>query len=187
MNVVIGIDEVGRGCWAGPLLVVAYRQYRPLPATLTDSKLLSKLQREALISEISSAGDVGEGWVDPEEIDALGLTAAMQLAVKRSLDAIVAEATEQIIMDGSINYCEPTFVRVKTVIKADQTYPAVSAASVYAKVLRDDRMAKLAERFPQYGFEKHVGYGTKLHQERLLAHGPCALHRKSFKPVRVLL
>lgn len=181
----IGIDEVGRGCWAGPLLVVAYRQRAALPPTLTDSKLLTKLRRSSLISDITSAGEAGEGWVAAHEIDELGLAAAMRLAVKRALMVIDARVNEQIIMDGTVNYCDPTFVSVQTVIKADQTHPAVSAASVYAKVRRDDYMSKLAEEYPEYGFEKHVGYGTKFHQEQLALHGPCQHHRKSFKPVRV--
>jgi len=183
----IGIDEVGRGCWAGPLLVVAYRQRSALPSQLTDSKLLTKQRREQLLEAIVMAGDIGEGWVSAEEIDALGLTGAMQLGVERALLAITAKEDEVIIMDGTINYCQPSYRAVQTVIKADQAHPPVSAASVYAKVTRDRHMAEQAKLYPDFGFEKHVGYGTALHKRQLEQHGPCALHRRSFKPVKAFV
>src|SRR4051812_6898730 len=101
----IGIDEVGRGCWAGPLLVVAARVSSTLPQGLKDSKKLNKKQRENLFSYIHLSCDLGEGWVSAPEIDTLGLTGAMKLGVARALTAIQAENSEEIIMDGLINYC----------------------------------------------------------------------------------
>lgn len=183
----IGIDEVGRGCWAGPLLVVAARAKTDLPAGLADSKVLSKQRREQLFAALQATCTFGEGWVEPAEIDEHGLTAAMQLGVARALVALDADGDEEIIMDGLINYCDSTFRHVQCVAKADSLHPIVSAASIYAKVRRDGRMAELAEQYPVYGFDRHVGYGTKAHQDALRAHGVTPLHRRSYKPVAAFL
>lgn len=186
-NGVIGIDEVGRGCWAGPLLVVAARQTRRLPSGLTDSKLLTRTERKNFIHEIKKTCQLGEGWVEASEIDYLGLSEAMRLAVKRALSDLKARPSDEIIMDGPINYCANSFTNVRCVVKADSLHPIVSAASIYAKVLRDSKMISFAEKFPQYNFEKHVGYGTKAHRKALLEHGVCILHRKTYRPIQALL
>jgi ribonuclease HII len=183
----IGIDEVGRGCWAGPLLVVAARERSELPKGLNDSKLLTKQKRESAIAAIEASCDLGEGWVEPEEVDKLGLTAAMQLGVQRALTAIHCDSNEEIIMDGHINYCNPKYSSVSCVVRADSLHPIVSAASIYAKVLRDAKMAEFAVDYPDYGFEKHVGYGTKQHQEALRDFGVTMIHRRSYKPIKALL
>lgn len=183
----IGVDEVGRGCLAGPLLVVAARQVAPLPGGLADSKVLSKLQREALMESIQASCELGEGWVQPEEIDEHGLAAAMRVGVSRALLMLGAQENEAIIMDGNVNYCPPEFADVSVVIKADSSHPIVSAASIYAKVTRDKHMERLAKFHPFYGFEHHVGYGTALHLSALKTHGVCAIHRKSFRPVQEYL
>lgn len=180
----IGIDEVGRGCWAGPLLVVAARTVADLPAGLADSKVLSKKKREELFIVLPETCEFGEGWVEPAEIDKLGLTGAMRLAVKRALEALGAGVDEEIIMDGLINYCHPEFTRVQCIARADSSQPIVSAASIYAKVLRDKKMAELAVEHPKYGFDKHVGYGTKVHLEALEQFGITPLHRLSYKPLQ---
>lgn len=183
----VGIDEVGRGCWAGPLLVVAARSKGLLPEGLADSKLLSKKQRESLFDAIKSTCDLGEGWVQPEEIDELGLTRAMKLGVSRALMALGVSPNDAIIMDGLINYCPDEFENVEAIAKADQTEPIVSAASIYAKVTRDNHMMRAAQFHPFYGFEKHVGYGTALHQNALKVHGVSKIHRRSYKPVAAFL
>jgi len=187
MRSVIGVDEVGRGCWAGPLLIVAARAIADLPAGLKDSKLLSKKQRNELFDQIKDSCELGEGWVQPEEIDELGLTRAMKLGVSRALIMIGAEVDNDIVMDGNINYCSDDFINAQTVIKADSLHPIVSAASIYAKVLRDKHMTRLAQIYPKYEFDKHVGYGTKVHELMLKVYGPCQIHRKSFKPVKALI
>lgn len=186
MASVIGIDEVGRGCWAGPLLVVAARAKLALPEGLADSKTLTKIKRETLVDEITKACDLGEGWVEPCEIDDLGLAAAMRLGVSRALSRLGAAADDQIIMDGLVNYCPSEFINVETVARADATHPVVSAASIYAKVTRDRRMAELSQLYPNYQFEKHVGYGTAIHMAALKQFGICDLHRLSYKPIRAL-
>lgn len=183
----IGIDEVGRGCWAGPLLVVAARAKSTLPNGLADSKLLSKAKRESLLDAITASCDIGEGWVQPEEIDEVGLAGAMKLGVSRALLALGASLEEDIIMDGTVNYCPDEFLHVQTIAKADQLHPIVSAASIYAKVTRDAHMVRVARFYPFYGFEKHVGYGTAIHEAALKVHGISQIHRKSFKPIQAYL
>lgn len=187
LNDMIGIDEVGRGCWAGPLLIVAARQRSVLPGGLKDSKKLSKKQRETLILAIQSSCDLGEGWVEAAEIDKVGLTEAMELGVARALEAVGAAVDEDIIMDGTINYCPQQFAKVQCIARADDTHSIVSAASIYAKVTRDARMVELAKTHPKYGFDAHVGYGTKAHSTALKQYGVCALHRLSYKPIQALL
>jgi ribonuclease HII len=184
----IGIDEVGRGCWAGPMLVVAARSVTELPEGLRDSKKLTKLQREKLQSGIKLSCDLGEGWVTAQEIDLLGLTDGTKLGVKRALEAINAQSDEKIIMDGIINYVPTEFTDVQCIAKADDLYRVVSAASIYAKVIRDDYMSQQVHaEFPGYGFDKHVGYGTALHVAAIKLQGICTMHRTSYKPVRLAM
>lgn len=183
----IGIDEVGRGAWAGPLLVVVAREVSPLPAGLKDSKVLSKIQRQKIYQALSGTCEFGEGWVAPAEIDRLGLTQSMRLATKRALDSLSAKSDEKIIFDGNINYCDDNFYKASAVIDADVLFPIVSAASIYAKVTRDTYMASLPIRYSPYEFGKHVGYGTALHAEALKLHGLCDLHRRSFAPIKAYI
>ena len=181
----IGIDEVGRGCWAGPLLVVAVRQRGQLPTEMDDSKKLSKRKREKLSLELQNYPcDIGEGWVTSAEIDSVGLSNAMRLGVSRALQAIDALPNESIIMDGAFNYCEDKYSSVRCIIKADALHPVVSAASIWAKVARDTYMSNQAKLYAGYGFEFHVGYGTSQHIDALKTLGTTPLHRLSYKPVR---
>jgi ribonuclease HII len=183
----VGIDEVGRGAWAGPLLVVAARAKKKLPVGLDDSKVLSKNKREDFFYLLKESCDFGEGWVSNSEVDKLGLTDAMKLGVERALSALGCELSASIIMDGSINYCPDEYTRVECVVKADCLHPIVSAASIYAKVVRDNKMNELSTKYQGYGFENHVGYGTKSHLEGLKSLGVSPIHRLSYKPVRVFV
>ncbi len=187
----IGIDEVGRGAWAGPLLVVAARQLAELPNGLTDSKQTTKKQREKMFSCLSLTCEIGEGWVTANEIDHHGLAEAMRLGVARALGKLNILPLEEIIMDGTVDYL-PDFVKGQSShtleAKADAKYPIVSAASVTAKVLRDRFMTRLGIKHPGYGFEKHVGYGTPAHRLALQTHGAVRdVHRFSFAPVKAAL
>lgn len=186
MASIIGVDEVGRGCWAGPLLVVAARQNSNLPAGVADSKLLNKIKRQSLVLGIMAACEIGEGWVSAPEIDELGLAKGMRLGVRRALVALGAKPNEAIILDGNINYCPSIFKNAAAIVRADADYPVVSAASIIAKVRRDEFMASVAKKFPVYGFERHVGYGTRTHHEMLKLYGVCELHRRSYKPIQAL-
>jgi ribonuclease HII len=183
----VGIDEVGRGCWAGPLLVVAARAKAKLPAGLKDSKVMTKLQREKILDLLSNSCEFGEGWVNATEIDEFGLAGALRLGVAKALLVLKAEADEEIIMDGKVNYVPAHFSNVKCIVNADALIPLVSAAGVYAKVRRDEYMSKLKQLHPAYGFEKHVGYGTAAHRLAIIEHGIIKdLHRMSFKPIQLL-
>lgn len=179
----IGVDEVGRGCLAGPLLVVAARAKGELPAGLKDSKLLTRTQREVFYEELIKVCDFGEGWVTPAEINNLGLGRCLRLGVRRAIAELNAELDEEIIMDGICNYIPKKFTNRRCEAKADNNYPIVSAASIIAKVKRDAYMRELARKHSRYGFEAHVGYGTRAHYVAIEKFGPLKfVHRTSFAP-----
>ncbi len=186
MKKLLGIDEVGRGPWAGPLVVGACVLREPIEG-LTDSKKLTPKKREALAPIIHEKAYCGLGWVSAAELDKIGLSAALRKACREAVKRIQEAHSEfnGIIIDGTVNFLSDTplgkYVTVKP--KADFLVPEVSAASIIAKVARDHYMIELAERFPGYGFEKHVGYGTALHRAALEKYGPCEEHRRSFRPV----
>ena len=181
MDLIVGIDEVGRGSWAGPLVAAAVLLNSPIEG-LTDSKLISAKKRSKLSDEIlQTAGGYGIGWVTADEIDILGLTKSVSLAMQRAIEKISVEY-EKIIIDGNYNFLKE-YENVETLIKADLLIPSVSAASIIAKVARDNFMADKSLVYPGYGFEKNVGYGTKQHLEALNKLGLTDIHRKSFKPM----
>jgi ribonuclease HII len=182
---ILGIDEVGRGPWAGPMVVGACVLGDVAIDGLDDSKKLSAKKREKLALEIKEkALAVATGWVTSVEIDEMGLSDALKLAAHRAVAKIDCKY-DKIIIDGTIKLIDDT--RVTTLPKADSLVKAVSAASIVAKVARDMYMKKLGEKHPQYGFEKHMGYGTKFHSEALKKYGPIPEHRKSFRPISQLL
>jgi ribonuclease HII len=181
----IGVDEVGRGCLAGPLLVVAAEVLSELPSGLDDSKKLSKAKREELYGVLISTCRFGEGWVDAKDINRLGLTGATRLGVRRALASLQAAADAQILIDGHINYCPRKFNQVQTIVGGDSLIPLISAASIYAKVTRDRYMEKISRKYSGYGFERHVGYGTKAHLAALKLLGPIAnFHRINYAPLK---
>ncbi|MEI6237301.1 MAG: ribonuclease HII [Candidatus Saccharibacteria bacterium] len=173
----IGIDEVGRGALAGPLLVCAVRLNKPLDG-LKDSKLLSANKRLALSIIIRQNADVGYGWINAATIDDIGLSESLKLASAKAIQDINPLSNEIIIIDGLINFLPD--LNCKCLAKADNLYAQVSAASIIAKVTRDQYMQKLAKKYPGYGLEFHVGYGTKMHLESINKLGFTLEHRKSF-------
>lgn len=184
-TVIVGIDEVGRGCWAGPLVAAAVVLSKPIEG-LNDSKLLSKVRRKEIVKEIYLEADaIGLGWVDARRIDDIGLSAANREAMQAALDSIVIPY-HKIILDGNYNYLNH-LENTEAIIKADGMIPQVSAASIVAKVARDAFMVDAAMQYPEYGFETHVGYGTRYHYEQIKLHGICELHRLSYKPLQALL
>lgn len=183
--ITVGIDEVGRGCWAGPVVAGAVILDQPILG-LKDSKKLSKKKREELTLQIKSkAWAVGLGWVDASIVDEVGITEAVKMAMQQALDQIGIDYDE-VIIDGHLNFLADQ-PKTRALIKADDTVPSVSAASIVAKVARDNYMSDIASDYPDYGFEQHVGYGTALHLERLKLHGVSNLHRRSFKPIKGML
>ncbi len=185
----IGVDEVGRGAWAGPLLVVAARAklHLELPEGLTDSKMLTQKQKEQFYEQLLIVCDFGEGWVEVEEINELGLAACLRIGVGRALTNLGAESDEEICIDGKVNMADDSYTQAYARVGADISEPVVSAASVYAKVKRDKYMWKLHYRMPNYGFKENVGYGTTKHIEALKKFGVTNQHRKTFKPIMELL
>lgn len=186
---IVGIDEVGRGPWAGPLVMGAVVLGDVEIPGLTDSKKLSPKARQRLNDEIQAhAAAVGLGWVHADEIDRLGLSKSLELACIRALEGITVPYHE-IIIDGTVNFLQATGKGpyVTTMKKADLLIASVSAASIVAKVARDTWMAAQDEAYPQYGFGSHVGYGTSTHRTALEVHGVTPLHRKSFAPIAALL
>ncbi|HLG90619.1 MAG TPA: ribonuclease HII [Candidatus Saccharimonadales bacterium] len=184
----IGVDEVGRGCLAGPILVVAARPKTQLPDGLKDSKLLSRKQRLEILNELSISCEFGEGWVKAVEIDRYGLANALRLGIKRALNGLEAQTDEEIIMDGKVNYLPKKFKKTNCLVDADNIVPIVSAASIYAKVTRDRFMTELAKKHPSYKFENHVGYGTAEHLKAIDSFGIIKfVHRTSYAPVSKLI
>ncbi len=182
---IVGIDEVGRGPWAGPLVMGAVVLGCEIDG-LTDSKKLSKKRREELNDEIlESAQAVGLGWVSAEEIDELGLSMALTECCKRALQQIKVSYHE-IIIDGTVNFLKETGKGsyVTLMKKADLLVPSVSAASIVAKVARDRFMEEQDILYPNYGFNSHAGYGTAAHRAAIEKYGVTPLHRLSFAPLQ---
>ena len=186
---IVGIDEVGRGPWAGPLVFGAVVLGGAVIEELTDSKKLTKKKREQLDMVIrAEAVAYGLGWVSADELDEVGMSKACTLACQRALEQINVPYTE-IIIDGTVNFLKETGKGpyVTTMKQADLLVPSVSAASVLAKVARDKFMVEQDKVFPDYGFASHVGYGTASHRVALEKHGVTTLHRKSFSPIANIL
>ncbi|MDF2447407.1 MAG: ribonuclease [Moraxellaceae bacterium] len=183
---VAGVDEVGRGPLVGAVVTAAVilDPARPIQG-LADSKVLTEKRRLALAEEIrEKALCFALGRAEPEEIDTLNILQASLLAMQRAVAAL-AIVPQHVLVDGNR---APKFACAATaVVKGDARVPAISAASILAKVQRDAEMAALHELYPQYGFGRHKGYPTAEHFAALQAHGPIAGHRRSFAPVREAL
>lgn len=185
-GMILGVDEVGRGPWAGPLVVGAVVLGGAQIDGLTDSKKLSKKQRDRLDIEIREKADgFGLGWVEAAVIDEVGLSQALIMATKLAVEQITVPYHE-IIIDGTVNFLAGTTKGkyVTTMKKADLLVPSVSAASIIAKVARDKFMTEQDKIHPGYDFKKHVGYGTALHIKAIDKLGVTPLHRLSFAPLQ---
>ena len=193
---ILGIDEVGRGPYAGPLVIGACilgdwqnSENAEWIEKLTDSKKLSAKRREELYVLIKEkALATATGWVSSAEIDDVGLSEALRLATRRAVEQIQKTKVpfSEIIIDGTMNFLMGTKLEkyVSTLKKGDFLVKEISAASILAKVERDKYMAELDAVYPEYGFGKHVGYGTAAHQKAMEEFGLTPEHRRSFRPVR---
>jgi len=178
---IVGIDEVGRGAWAGPMVVGAVALTGNEIEGLTDSKKLTAKRRQLLSGIIrKTTPHIGLGWVSARTIDEIGLSMALKVAAKQALSEIKTDYDE-IIIDGTIKLIDDE--RVTTLKKADLLVPSVSAASIIAKVARDYYMHRISPDYPAYGFEKHVGYGTAFHRQAIENYGASDQHRMSFAPM----
>ena len=179
LNVICGVDEAGRGPLAGPVCAAAVilPKHLQIPG-LTDSKKLTDKKRRELFPVIQQqAIAYGVGLASEAEIDEINILQATFLAMRRALEQLTVRP-EIALIDGNR---ETDFgLPVKTVVKGDSLSANIAAASVLAKVTRDNIMVELAQQYPEYGFEIHKGYGTKAHYEALRTYGPCPIHRRSF-------
>jgi len=190
---VAGLDEAGRGAWAGPVsagaVILPLDNPRSLANTfdgVRDSKMCSHEQREQLYTLImAQALAVGVGMASEQEIDANGIMPATRLAMMRALERLEVAATA-LLIDGRVRLPQVNLPQ-KSIVRGEQASLSIAAASILAKVERDWLMIEAAEKYPEYGFEQHKGYGTAGHRAALDTYGPTAFHRHSFAPMRLSL
>lgn len=182
LRIVAGVDEAGRGPLAGPVAAAAVILPEGEPiAGLNDSKLLTEAVRERLFEEIHLRALVGVGWASPEEIDALNILQASLLAMRRAVGALPL-APLCLLIDGNQRIPGLRMVQ-RTIVKGDARSASIGAASIVAKVTRDQRMRELCAAHPGYGFSRHKGYPTPDHYEALRRLGPSPVHRRTFRGV----
>ena len=186
MEYLVGIDEVGRGPLAGPVAVgvLVMKENLKIFGKIRDSKKLSEKQREEWFEIICAerqrgALDFSVSFVSHIMIDKRGLAWALRTATARALVRLAIPTDSAIFLDGGLRAPE-IFKNQKTIIKGDEKIPVIALASIVAKVTRDHLMIRMAEKYPQYGFERHKGYGTKEHFATIKKHGLCPIHRRSF-------
>jgi ribonuclease HII len=187
--VLCGIDEVGRGPWAGPIVASAVILVEEIRFKgLKDSKKLTAKARAEACKILQQKAFFGIGKVESKEVDKLGLIKATNAAFIRALEDMCKKKgcpkPDFLLVDGRDRLKLP--YPHKTIIKGDEKLKLIACASIIAKVTRDNIMDEFAAKFPDYGFDEHKGYGTARHQQALKSHGACEIHRKSFKPVHKL-
>lgn len=181
---IAGVDEVGRGSLSGPVIAAAVRipiySIKPLTGLVKDSKKLSPGRREAICKDIVDVCEWGIGMIDNQIIDEINILEATKLAMKMALNNL--GNYEYVLIDGNFALDIPT--PQKSVIKGDNLSISIAAASIIAKVARDNIMIKLHDQYSQYNWKKNKGYGTKEHRDAIKEHGPCEHHRFTFKGVK---
>lgn len=191
-SLILGVDEVGRGCIAGPVCagVVIFRpESKSDLSRYVDSKTISEEKREAIAAEIQSEHLSALGWATVEEVDELNIRQASLLAMKRAVDLLMQNQKIQpqqclILVDGRDIIPDLVHIDQHSVIKGDQLVRQISAASIVAKVARDKFMKEFSVKHTEYGFEKHKGYGTELHRNAIKKFGITEQHRKTFGGVK---
>ncbi len=183
---ICGVDEVGRGPWAGPVVACAVILPDDIAGLdLRDSKKMTAKARAKSENALKACATYAMGEASVEEIDALNIRKATHLAMRRAVLALPV-TPDQIDIDGR-DVPDGLPAPAQAIIKGDATHPHIAAASILAKEYRDQLMRELAENYPHYGWETNAGYGTKAHQEGLKSHGVSPHHRCSFAPIRALL
>ena len=180
-EVVVGVDEVGRGSWAGPLMVGAAVLPRDTRVNgVRDSKLLTEARREFLFERIAGWCEAwAVGSVSQEECDRLGMSAAQKLATRRAIEGL-GVVPDVAVTDGSWDFVSPSVANVELAVKADLRCLSVAAASILAKVVRDREMRAWSDHFPHWSFDTNKGYPCPVHKAALLGYGPSAIHRRSW-------
>jgi len=182
---IAGVDEAGRGPWAGPVVAAAVvLDPDNIPEGIADSKTLSAAARERLYRDITVSAQVGIAIADADRIDRDNILEATLWAMAAAVSQLPT-APSLTLVDG--NRCPPLAGAAEVIIRGDAICLSIAAASIIAKVTRDRLMCAFAQSWPAYGFERHKGYGTRAHAEALARYGVTPLHRRSFKPVRTLL
>jgi len=187
-KIVSGIDEAGRGAWAGPVVVAAVvlsKKHKQIDG-ITDSKLMSPTKRAEFYEIITDmVVDFGVGIVGHEIIDEIGILEATKLGAKQAVE-MMSVKTDYLLTDA-LDLRQQLEIEQEAIIKGDQKIYSISCASIIAKVTRDNLMSALGGEYSRYAFERHKGYGTKLHQARLAEHGISNIHRRSYKPIKAFL
>ena len=176
---IAGVDEVGRGCLAGPVIAASVILKRPIKG-LMDSKKLSSKKRDDLSQVIIENSIFAIGAADNQEIDQINILQASLLAMQRSLKKLDVKP-KKILVDGAHIFETP--IEIESIVGGDNLIPSISAASIVDKVYRDRLMMKYSKEFPNYGFDKHKGYPTRLHKEMLKKYGITRIHRRTFNGV----
>ena len=184
-KIIAGIDEAGRGPWAGPVVSAAViLDYKNIPEGLNDSKKLSEKKRLSLYSSIYKLHKVGVGYSNIEEIDTLNILKATFLSMNRAIKDLNSNI-DFILVDGNL---DPGFsYKTNCIVKGDSISASIAAASIIAKVTRDNLMLRIDKEFPDYNWKKNKGYGTSEHRNALKMYGPCKYHRKTFSPINKML
>lgn len=184
---IIGVDEVGRGCLAGPVYAAAVVfKSDALIDGVTDSKLISEKRREELAELILNEHLVGIGSASVDEIDKFNILNAALLAMKRAVESLGLTGGH-VLVDGNKKIPGLSHFEQTAIVKGDLRVAPISAASIVAKVTRDRLMKELGVKFPQYGFEVHKGYSTPVHKKCIIQFGPCKEHRRTFAGVKEFL
>lgn len=188
---VLGVDEAGRGPLAGPVVVgaVLIENTKQVVENVRDSKKMTKKQREQAFVEIQEKSTAfGIGIVDAKEIDRVGIKEAVKEAMILAVSEVekkIKKKVDYIISDGAVYLLDDH--KMMSISRGDLNHYSIAAASVLAKVTRDMIMEEYSKKYPNYGFEKHMGYGTKMHLDAISKHGICDIHRKSYEPIKITL
>lgn len=181
-QIIAGVDEAGRGCLAGPVVAGAVILPKKFPKELLkDSKILTETKREKAFLWIITHCEYGFGICSAKEVDTIGIKKATNKAMQKAVK-MLKKTPKKLFIDGRDKFTFP--IESEDFVKGDARFPCIAAASIVAKVTRDRKMKEYAKKFPEYSFEKHKGYGTKVHIEAIKKYGACEIHRHTYNPLQ---